>query len=366
MIQSLCMIDLKINPADTGLKHLSFSAVHDFLVCPRTFRKRWIDLDFSREPKLPLIEGSAYHAALDSYWSQIYSIVHFDHKGNPPAIDIQEMIEHARKKAEMEYPPGCEPLKKRIAKKDIPEYESFGCEIEEVQNVSKSGRKSTTVYAHLTVDAIMASVIENLQNYVAVRDENSYTPLAIEQAVVARTHDEETGEPHPFPLKARLDLFSRLPDGRLAIVDHKYMGDDAEMNEEGEPVATPSMKLQAADYVSVAPDLLKALGLPEEEVNTVVFDIMNKKTGEMSQVIVEVGKKERMLWSRIFKGVSYSILLAYAVGDFDCFFLPNPMGVYGDISGWNEYEKDIEYTADTGEVTRKVEKQTEEYEPVEL
>ena len=361
------MIDLKLNPSDTGLSHLSFSAVHDYLTDRRTFKKRWIDQDYSRTPKLSLIEGSAFHAALDSYWSQIYAIVHFDHKGNPPGIDFDEMFKHANMKADMEFPKGTEEkrlLKKRIAKKDIAEYESLGCEI--IEEKTEGKRPTTIVYAVPTVQSVMKTVLGAVEAYIAERTEAFYVPLAIEQSVVAQTKDVETGENHPFPLKARLDLLARVvATGRLAIVDHKFMATEADVDEDGNPIATPSMKLQAADYVSVAPALLEALGLPAEEVTTVIFDVLNKKTGKLTQVIVEVGETEALMWSRIYKGACYTIMLAYAVGEVECLFPPNPVGVYGDIDGWHEFEADARYCVETG-TERKVEKQEKEYEPLDI
>lgn len=355
------MQTIDINASDTGLKHLSFSAVRDYLRNPRMFRKRWIDLDFEREPQLPLIEGSAFHAGVEVYWGQVYAGLHLDSiSKRGMQIDLEEMKAHALRRTEMECAKG-EPLRKRIAKKDVPNYE--GCTIETEVTQTKTGRKSEIYYLVMTPEAIAKGIDSALEGYVGQRDHTVYTPLAIELAHTAVTVDPETGKNHPFPLKARVDLIARH-EGELVIVDHKYNGDDPEEDEDGNLIATPAMKLQAACYESIAPAFLKELGI-EGEIHTVIFDIMNKKTGKMSQVKITVGEKERVMWARIFRGVQQAILLAYAVGDYNSAFLPNPDDWSKD--GWAEFERDVEFSLDTGESVRKAEKKaTEEYEAYDL
>lgn len=355
------MQTIDINASDTGLKHLSFSAIRDYLRNPRLFRKRWIDHDFNSEPVLALIEGSAFHAGVEVYWGQIYAGVHLDTKNKRGIqIDVDEMKAHALRKTEMECSKGAA-LRKRIAKKDLPNYE--GCTIDCEITQTKTGRKSEIYYLVMTPDAIAKGIDEALERYVEQRDHMVYIPLAIELAHTALTIDPETGKEHPFPLKARVDLIAKHGD-ELVIVDHKYNGDDPGEDEDGNLIATPAMKLQAACYVSIAPAFLKELGI-EGEINTVIFDIMNKKTCKMSQVRVEVGEKESVMWARIFRGVQQAILLAYAVGDYNGAFLPNPDDWSQD--GWLEFERDVEFSLSGGEPVRKaLNEPSEEYEAYDL
>lgn len=356
------MQTIDVSPQETGLSHLSFSAIRDFLKNPRMFRKRWIDHDFDRTPQLALIEGSAFHAALEAYWGQVYAGIHLDTISKRGIqINFEEMREFALKKVEMECGANSG-LKKRLTKADVPIYEALGCQIEVVESKTKTGRVSKTHYAILTPEAICRPVIDNLAKYLDERDEKVYTPLAIELAATAKTIDPETELEHPFPLKARIDLIARH-EGEIVIVDHKYNGDDPEEDEEGNLIPTPAMKLQAGCYESIAPEFLKALGL-EGKVDTVIFDVMNKKSGKISQLKVKVGEKERIMWARVYRGVQHAILLAYAVGDYNTSFLPNPDDWSPD--GWAEFERDVEFSLETGESVRKFEKPTEEYEPVDL
>lgn len=353
---------IDVKPSDTGITHLSFSAVRDFLKNPRLFRKRWIDLDFDRTPQLPLIEGSAYHAAVEVYWGMIYAGVHLNPKRGIH-IDLDEILMAARRKAEAEYPETADRIKKRIAKADAAEYESMGCVVTSEAKESKTGRKSTIFYAEISIDSIIKGIEKNLIGYMAERDETAFVPLAIEYGAVAQITDAESGELQVFPLKARVDLIVRLPDDRIAIVDHKYMGDDPAQDDDGNMIATPAMILQAAAYESISTEMLKTLNI-EGKVTTVIFDIMNKKTGKMSQVIVEIGERERRMWSRVFRGVQQAVLIAYAFGDYDSMFLPNVDDWSDD--GWKEFERDIDYTIETGQQIRAFDKPTEDYEPVDL
>lgn len=352
-------MQIPVNPSDTGIKHFSFSSVCDFLTDPRKFRKCWIDGDWSRVPELSLIQGNGFHAGLETYWRQVYA-------GDDRPMDyrLHDILEDAARKVEMEYKV-TKPehrIRRKIAKADVATYELAGCEIETVFGTTATGKPSSTFYAFLTPQSIMNDLRGDIEAYIAA--DMQYTPLAVETAITAMTRDEETGEEHPWPLKSKIDLVARLIDGRIAIVDHKYMSSDPDVDEEGNLIATAAMKLQGAAMVSVAPALLKELGIVGE-CSTVIFDVYNKKTGKMSSVVIEIGRKERMLWSVIFSGVQYKILVAYAMGDFNKAFLPNPYGNFGRTEGWHEFERDIEYMLETGEPDRPAEK-VEVYEPVEL
>lgn len=352
-------MQIDVNPSDTGIKHFSFSSVTDFLTDPRKFRKCWIDGDWSRTPELSLIQGNGFHAALETFWRQVYA-----NDDRPMDYRLHDIFEDASRKVQLEYKI-TKPehrIRRRIAKGDVAEYELAGCEIEEVPGLTPTGKATSTFYAYLTPESIMNDLKDDIVFYIEAAP--VYEPLAVEAVMTAMTRDEETGGEHPWPLKSKIDLVARLIDGRIAIVDHKYMSSDPETDDDGNLVATPAMKLQGAAMVSVAPALLKELGI-EGECSTVIFDVYNKKTGKMSSVVIEIGRKERMIWSVIFSGVQYKILLAYALGDFNKAFLPNPYGNFGRTDGWQEFEKDIEYMVDTGEPERPAERK-EDYEPVDL
>lgn len=338
--------------AQTGITHLSFSAVRDFLSDRRNFRKKWIDHDFDNTPQLPLMEGSAFHAALAHYWQGVM---------DGREADFDGMVEVARQSIEMEYRKAKEPIRSRIAKGDIEAYRALGCEIEESVSESKSGRKTTIVYALQTSESILKGVIDNLPEYVNVR-EGVYKPVSIEQAFIARTKDHETGEDNPFPLKMRLDMVAEW-EGRLVFVDHKYNGRDPETDEEGNLIVTPAMLLQGAAYVSGSQTILEVLGLTGT-IDTVLFDIFNKKTGKTTPLPVVIGDRELIAWSRIYRGVQNDILDIYARGDFDTAFLPNPDAIF-NVDGWMEYMRDIDIALGDG-VREKIKKPVANYEVYEL
>ena len=347
---------------ETGISHLSFSAVRDYLADRRNFRKRWIDHDWSRKPELALVEGSTFHAGLEIYWGMICAGLMEDTSTVKRGIVIDpNEIKHAMTMvATKEYPPSAGAITKRIAKADIPEYEALGCTIEETEHVSTKGRKSTTYKAVMTPEAIVEIVLKSIDAYMGERNETVYTPLAIEQAHVGETFDFETKEAHPFPLKARIDLIARH-EGELVVVDHKYMGDDPEEDEDGNLVATPAMQLQAAAYESLAPSLLKELGI-EGTIETVIFDIFNKKTGRLTQLRLKVTDAHRAAWSRLYSTVQEEIMIAYNGRDFDRAFPPNPDALFNS-DGWTEFMRDIEISL-AGQVCEV--KPTEDYEAYEL
>lgn len=325
----------------TGISHLSFSAVRDYMRNPRVFRKRWIDHEWGQEPQLALIEGAAFHAGLEAYWGQVFAGVHLDTIGKRGIVyEPQEMQDFALKRALKDFPAdSAHVLRKRIAKGDIAEYEAMGCGIEEQTNVSKKGRKSTTVYALLSAQSIVTGLIPHFDKFVEERNEQMYTPLAIEYAATAKTTDFETKLEHQFPLKCRVDFIARF-DGKVVIVDWKYMSEAPE-DEDGNLTPTPAMRLQAACYESIAPALLASLGITEP-LGGVMFDIFNKKTGELTQILVEVTDADRIAWARVFRGVQNKIIRAYMADDYESEFLPNIDDFSGE--GWTEFMRDIEFS----------------------
>jgi hypothetical protein len=353
-------------PNETGIAHLSYSAIRDFLVNPRVFKKRWIDHDWNRTPALPLVEGSAFHAGVEMYWGFLMAGTIEDTSTHPmeTIIDRNAIWEAVQRTVEKEYPLNTRPehmLKKRIAKKDVAEYQAAGCVIDEVVKESANGKTTTIVYAILTQESIAKDVMENVEAYINERDTSTYMPKGIEMAVTGLTHDAETGEEHIFPLKAKLDLVAH-DNGELVFIDHKYMSQDLGEGEDGEAKIKPAMKLQATAYVSLAPAILKELGI-EGEVNTVIFDIFNKKSGKLTQVRYTVTDTDKVVWSRIFKSVSKKIMQAYNSEDLDCEFLPNPDDFNSD--GWDEFVRDVEMSQ-VGEVRVVKPINEEEYEAYEL
>jgi len=342
--------------AQTGITHLSFSAVRDYLVDRRNFRKRWIDHDFSQTPELCLIEGSAFHAGVANYWDQI--------KAGAETPDIETMRECAKRIIEIEYYKAKEPIKVRIAKADIGEYEKMGCEIEETVKEGKGGRKTTTYKAAHTVESILKGIVDNLANYTVERDQDAYKPELIEQTFIATTKDHETGIDNPWPLKMRIDMVALTNETNRVIVDHKYNGKDPEVDEEGNAVATPAMILQAAAYVSASHAIKETLGLTEGKLTTVIFDIFNKKTGTMTPVLIETGDKELTAWSRIYTTVQRELWQAYSTGDFDKNFLPNPDAMFNS-DGWDEFMKDIDYSLE-GKKRPENENKQDDFEAYDL
>lgn len=351
---------------ETGISHLSYSAVRDFLTNPRLFRKRWIDGDWSRTPQLALVEGSAFHAGLEIYWGQIFAGLLEDKSTfkRGIVIDMAEIGNAVAVVTEKEYPPTTKPenrIKRRIAKKDVAEYEAQGCEIEEKPTLTATGKPTSIMYAILTPAMIAKNVLESVEAFIAERNEEHYIPKAIEQKHVAQTVDVEKGTEHVFPLKIRTDLLAES-EGELVFIDWKYMSTDPEEGDDGEATVSPSMKMQGACYVSAAPSLLKELGI-EGEVKTVIFDIFNKKSGKMTRVRYTPTELDMRAWSRLFRGVGSKVTKAYNSEDFDDEFLPNLDDWSSD--GWDEFMRDVELSQ-SGEERAPAAEQKEEYAAYEL
>lgn len=321
------------SPAEIGLPHLSYSSVCDFLRDRREFKKRWIDHDWSRDPELPLLEGSAFHAAVEVYWGARRDGIDKD-------TWIPAAVAAARSSIERDYTDGSKRIEKFIAAREAGAYEQLGCQIDQ-----RTSGNRTLYYALLSVDAIVAGVMESVLSYAEQTADDTRQIISLEIAHTTLTKDAETGEDHIFPLKAKIDqIAARIdPTGVINFRDYKYVSSDLDEDENGNPLITPAMILQASSYMSIAPSILMALGLDISRLSSVfIFEVFNKRTQRLSIVEVPIGRKETIIWSRIFAGVQQDIVEAYSRRDPNLVFIPNPFGAYGKSVGWDEFAKDVE------------------------
>lgn len=334
------------------VNHLSFSAIRQYIEDPRKFRKNYIDCEWDTKKALPLTEGSAYHAALEEYWTLMRDVKRMTAKKKEELLEKMKetaMWSLQKMDAETDWP------EKRIAAKDVETYQAMGCEIIDKPGVTKTGKANVTYYAKWNVQASYNDLARYLEHYVEVIEREE--PLIVEDALVQLTTDPETGEPHLIPLKCRIDLVVNNKDGVVVSRDHKLLGQKPQTDEDDIPIATPTMVMQAACYESILEQT--DIGRPDH----FTFDVMVKnKTPEWHRVKVELTDVDRLAWSRLFKGAYMKMMLSGAFIDPSLMYTPNPFSGF-DSDGWDAYMLDMAYLAHTGE-ERKVESGEEEIEEI--
>lgn len=320
------------------LNHISFSAVRDFLEDPRKFRRRWIDLDFSGPVPFAFAEGSAYHAALETYWEAV-------REGDR---NQQAVLGTAREKALQAIRRDGDRIewgRERIAKANVEAAKAAGRTIE----TETDKRGATIFYAVRDEDALIEATMKRVEAYVA--DPPPYKPLAVEASIVAEVTDHETKKPYPLPFKGKLDLVHAGDE--ILFIDHKLNANEPEPDEEtGELRPTPAMILQAAAYDMLAPALLKTLGKEPRRPDAFIFDIFSKSTGRRVPIRFELTERDRIAWARILRGTILQIAMACAVDSPNTAFLPNPFGMLDDGESWREFCTDID--VELGVAERKV------------
>jgi len=328
--------------SNLSINHLSYSAVRCFIEDPRNFKKRYIDYIYDDKTPVPMAIGSAYHAGLETFWTNVQ---------NGKDTDINEMIEQAKNSLltnDVDYG------KKRIAKKDTENYEAMGCEV-----ITDNSSGKNIVYAMINDEVILTEVARYFEHYL----ENTplYNPLHVEAGITDETIDFETSDKHLIPLKGFMDLLARDKDGKLICVDHKLMGGKPKTDEDGKYIIDPAMKLQACAYETLIPSIMDG-----EKPAYFVFDVMVKNNSpELHSVKIELTDADRLAWSRLFKGTIYKILVSAMFDDPDIAFTPNPRHMYNK-DGWNEYMIDIDYRLKG--INRPIDKgaEKEKYEALDL
>lgn len=158
--------------------HLSFSAIRCYMSDRQLFFKRYIRKEFEDFSSPSMLEGKAYHRALEALWSI---------QGGYASTD--EQWNHAN----------------NIAHQTIVELsESSGVDFGKTGSVEKS----------------LKIVSQALEFYRA--DCPTYNPIAIEKKVTAECWDLD-GELLPIPLKVVYDLVSVNEAKEVEIIDHKLV-----------------------------------------------------------------------------------------------------------------------------------------------
>ena len=75
--------------ANFAVRHLSMSAIRNYLTDRQSFFRRYVRLEFDEKESPPLIEGKAVHAVLEGYWKARKDGKEFNWD---EAIDAQERI----------------------------------------------------------------------------------------------------------------------------------------------------------------------------------------------------------------------------------------------------------------------------------
>lgn len=176
--------------------HLSFSAIRCYMTDRQLFFKRHIRFEYGDMGSPSLIEGKAYHKALEVFWGKAKT------QGTPniDEHDWNEVIAHA-----MNYL--------------ITEAETGKVNFGKTGSVSKSAK---------TVEQALSFYRQELPHY---------HPLYIEAMVKTEISDLD-GEIMPIPIKIVYDLVSNPDLDIIEIIDHKLVTTYSEDN--------PAYELQAA------------------------------------------------------------------------------------------------------------------------
>lgn len=171
------------------IKHLSVSAIREFLTNRQSFYKKYVRLEFNFKTGVSLLRGKAVHAALEYYRGEKI--------GDPTKIPNEDIM------------------------RDIA--------IQNLQDAVKKEGDNMDRGKTGSLEKTIEDVNQAITNY--LRAVPNYIPLGVEVKETVNFVDLD-GDMMPLALKGVLDLPAETPDGDPIIVDHKvvsvFIDDDVE------------------------------------------------------------------------------------------------------------------------------------------
>jgi hypothetical protein len=314
------------------ITHLSPSAVMDFTEDRRKFRKKWIDLDFGGKLPQSMAEGTMYHAGLELYWKRVIAKESMEDVVDGMVAAAVDKLAAGREEVEFKW--------SAIPAKDVADAQANGQEVE--KRLTKSGK--TQWYAKGSHSQMKALMERLFADYVALSPTAYGVCLAAEERAMSLTEDVDTGRKHLLPLKGRIDRVDwDEATGTLTLIDYKCQASDPKIDENDAIVVPARWVAQGSGYESLAAAVADVYGLTDAWKNTrVIFEVTNKKNMTRTHVEVAIGQKERLAWSRLYRGVYMSLALASFLPDGADPYLPSTAPTLsGETEGWDAFMEDI-------------------------
>lgn len=276
--------------ANFAVRHLSMSAIRNYLTDRQSFFRRYVRLEFDEKESSALIEGKAVHAVLEGYWKARKDGKEFNWD---EAVDAQERI---------------------IAAKDREGRIDWG-KTGDLEKSQKTLRQAIEFYR------------ESPPNYKDI--------VSVEDQFLSDFEDLD-GNSMPIPLKGFCDLIVKDGDDYV-IVDHKTV---ALVKQQSDPA--PDFELQAAVYWFLT---RKEYGVNPKRM---IFDQIKKtKNRDGSPQIIpyvveytpDILLRFLEIYTRVVKELAGIPLFDPDTGVMQ--FLPNPFSLYGWEEAWTDFCEEV-------------------------
>lgn len=281
------------------VKHISWSAMRQYLTDRQTFLKRYIRFEFDNRTNPAMMEGNAFHQVLAALYQQ----------------QINEDIKPKKTSAE------CLNI---FLKKSFAEMEQKATEGLVDWGVTGSLEKSKEI-----VEKAVGFYLEEAP---------SYKPVLVEERFFSNFEDLN-GDTMEIPLKGFMDLVA-YDKKDLAIVDHKLVSafSDPENPE-------PGYELQGAAYFLLAQ---KCHDL-KEPVKKIIFDEVKKTKNrdgspQRQSIVIPVNQVMIARFTELYKRVVQELagrpLVDAETGIMR--FLPNPFAAFGAEESWKDFCEEVD------------------------
>jgi hypothetical protein len=311
------------------LKHVSYSSVSKFRTDPRAAWKRYVMHDYSGASTQNQLRGTLYHAGVEAFIDRTLMGVGPEDMWREVEMAVKDKLEEEVMKVEADQKVGGWKFQLTSAKKAT-DLEAAGCVIE--NRVTRAGKNA--VYVQYSPKALMDEVLEDLKDYVASPPTVPF--ISAECTLQEQVTDVETGLPQLLPTKMKIDGVGYEADTKtLIIVDVKYLKDKFPTDDDGVAEIPKSYREQGTCYEGGAPFIAGMFGLEVERV-AVEFHVKQRGQPGLQVVRFAVDDAMRLMWSRLVRGVIYTVSLQCILPEGVNAFLPNPETKYGDDEGWDD------------------------------
>ncbi len=277
--------------ANFAVRHLSPSAIRNYLTDRQSFFRRYVRLEFESKDSPALLEGKGLHAVLEGYWNARKEEKDFDWD---TAVDEQERI---------------------IAARDREGRVDWG-KSGNLEKSQKNLRQAAGFYKETPPD---------YKEIVSVEDE------------FLSDFEDLDGNTMPIPLKGFCDLIIKDGDDYV-IVDHKTV---ALVKKQDDPM--PAFELQAAAYWFL---VRKEYGVNPKRM---IFDQIKKTKNrdgspQITPYVIEYTPEILLrfieLYTRMIRELAGMPLFDQETGVMQ--FLPNPFAMFGWEESWNDFCEEVD------------------------
>lgn len=273
--------------ANFPVRHLSVSAIRQYMSDPQMFLKRYIRLEFDAKKSPALIEGDLLHRLLEAHWESLK---------NDGTYSVDQVLAQGREEIKMD------------DEKGLIDWGKTG-------NLEKS----------------IKTVIDAFEFYVTEKKDKYKKILGVEEAFFSLFSSLD-GEDEPIPLKGFIDLIVEDDAGDLVLIDHKLVTTPVLQDE-----VSPAYELQAGAYFFL---LRYGWGRDPKKI---IFDQVKKTknrdgTPQLTPYVIEYTPEllERfiVIYERIVRQLAgYPLISEDGIME----FIPNPFGMFGGEESWADF-----------------------------